>query len=80
MGIIITNSRGKHLTVPETADIPGFLKKHREAFGMTLQAVGEIVGVSRQAVYHWETGDSVPTNDNLFALVRYFGDGRRKRA
>lgn len=41
--------------------------------GMSLQAVATIMGVSRQAVWKWETGERWPLPERIPALARALG-------
>ena len=45
----------------------------RKAAGLTQEALGEKLGVSRQAVSKWETGAADPSTANLLALARLYG-------
>ena len=45
----------------------------RKAAGLTQEALGEKLGVSRQAVSKWETGTADPSTSNLLALAKLFG-------
>jgi len=49
------------------------IKEHRTRCKMTQEFVAETLGVSRQAVSKWETGDSDPSTSNLIALAKLFG-------
>lgn len=49
------------------------LKDHRTHCKMTQEFVAESLGVSRQAVSKWETGDSDPTMSNLVLLAKLYG-------
>ena len=49
------------------------LKDHRTRCKMTQEFVAESIGVSRQAVSKWETGDSDPTMSNLVLLAKLYG-------
>lgn len=40
----------------------------RKAKGLSQESLGETLGLSRQAISKWETGDSKPDLDNLIAL------------
>ena len=58
----------------ETAKTLGaVLKQHRTACKMTQEFVAEALGVSRQAVSKWESGQSDPSTTNLLALAKLFG-------
>ena len=45
----------------------------RKAAGLTQEQLGELVGVTRQAVSKWETGTADPSTSNLLALAKLFG-------
>ena len=47
--------------------------QHRKTLGLSQEALGERLGVSRQAVSKWETDAAVPDMENLLALARLFG-------
>ncbi len=49
------------------------IKEQRKASGLSQEKVAEFVGVSRQAVTKWETGQSAPSTENLFKLAEIFG-------
>ena len=49
------------------------IRRHRQKAGPSQEAVAELVGVSRQAVTKWETGQSTPSTENLFRLAEVFG-------
>ena len=45
----------------------------RKKYGFTQEQVAEKVGVSRQAVAKWESGDTVPDIMNCVSLARLYG-------
>lgn len=51
------------------------LKSHRARLGLTAAQFGQLVGVSGQSVYLWESGKSVPSKNQLprIAAVRALG-------
>ncbi len=49
------------------------LRKCRIRCNMTQEFVAEAVGVSRQAVSKWESGQSDPSTSNLLALAKLYG-------
>ena len=49
------------------------LKDHRTPCKMTQEFVAESLGVSRQAVSKWETGETDPTMSNLVLLAQLYG-------
>ena len=51
----------------------GVLKCRRTECKMTQEFVAEALGVSRQAVSKWESGQSDPSTTNLLALAKLFG-------
>lgn len=48
------------------------IKKRREELKLSQEYVAEQLGVSRQAVSKWETGQSEPTASNLIQLAKVF--------
>lgn len=49
------------------------LKDHSIRCKLTQEYVADALGVSRQAVSKWETGESEPTMSNLSALAKTYG-------
>ena len=49
------------------------IQQHRKALGLSQEALGERLDVSRQAVSKWETDVAVPDMENLLALAKEFG-------
>lgn len=49
------------------------LRALREQLRMTQEALGQLVGVTRQTIAAWEKGDSTPTLAQLFKLSRVMG-------
>ena len=45
----------------------------RKELGLSQEALGAELGVSRQSIYKWESGAAVPEVDKLVALSRLFG-------
>lgn len=45
----------------------------RKKAGLSQEALAEILGVSRQAISKWETGEATPEAGKVFALSRAFG-------
>lgn len=58
-------------------EVPGFdpvkLKQVRGAGGFTQAELARHLGVSRQAVYQWETGRTSPTREAFRAMCRLLG-------
>ena len=44
----------------------------RKELGLSQEALGEKLGVSRQSIYKWESDSSLPDVDKLIALSRLF--------
>ncbi len=49
------------------------IKHQRSVNGMSQETLAEKIGVSRQAVAKWESGQSLPSSENLIALSKIFG-------
>lgn len=49
------------------------IAQQRKKLGLSQEALGERLGVSRQAVSKWETNAAAPDMENLMALAREFG-------
>lgn len=49
------------------------LKQLREEKGLSQQALGEIIGVSKIAVYTYEKGKNYPEVRKFLALAEFFG-------
>ena len=45
----------------------------RKELGLSQEALGDTLGVSRQSIYKWESDASLPEIDKLIALSRRFG-------
>lgn len=51
------------------------LKRIRELYGATQDAVASAIGVNRVTVANWENGNSMPTSSNRERLSLYYGVG-----
>jgi len=49
------------------------ISERRKALGLSQEALGEKLGVSRQSIYKWESDSSLPDIDKLISLSRLFG-------
>lgn len=49
------------------------ISQKRKERGLSQEALGETLGVSRQSVYKWESDSTLPEIDKLIALSRLFG-------
>lgn len=49
------------------------IQELRKAMGLSQEALGEALGVSRQAVSKWEGDNGIPELDKLIAMSRLFG-------
>ena len=49
------------------------IKDCRQSAGLSQEKLSELVGVSRQAVTKWESGQSAPSTENLFRLAEILG-------
>lgn len=50
-----------------------YLKKLRTEKGLSQDALGEVLGISRQSVSKWEQGNSTPDIDNIGKLAEFYG-------
>lgn len=48
------------------------IAQKRKELGLSQEALGEALGVSRQAIYKWESGATLPEIEKLIALSRIF--------
>jgi len=49
------------------------ISEKRKELGLSQEALGEKLGVSRQSIYKWESDASLPDIDKLISLSRLFG-------
>lgn len=54
-------------------DFADKLQGYRKQRGMSQENLAEVIGVSRQAVSKWESGQSYPEMDKMIALSEFFG-------
>lgn len=54
-------------------NLPEMILTSRKALGLSQEQLAEQVGVSRQSISKWETGQSIPELDKLVVLSRIFG-------
>ena len=54
-------------------NLPEKLILLRKGKGLTQMKVAEALDVSRQAIFRWESGDSVPSTENLRILSELYG-------
>jgi len=52
---------------------PSALRDFRQARDLTHEGLALLLNVNRTAVTQWESGDKVPSRENLFALADVFG-------
>jgi len=55
------------------------LKEVREARGLTLGAVADACGVTRQLVAQWENATTAPNDDSLLGLIDLLGQKMMRR-
>ena len=58
----------------QTKTLGGRIQAFRKTAGLSQEALGEQLGVSRQAVSRWESDAAVPELEKLIAMSRLFGD------
>lgn len=51
----------------------GAIRAQRMRQGMSVQDLAEAVGVTRQAVYQWEDGETVPSPERHVAIANVLG-------
>ena len=49
------------------------IAQKRKELGLSQEALGEQLNVSRQSIYKWESDAALPEIDKLIALSRLFG-------
>lgn len=49
------------------------IAERRKLLGLSQEALGERMGVSRQAISKWEADGAIPEIDKLIALSKLFG-------
>lgn len=49
------------------------IAQNRKNLGLSQEALGERLGVSRQSIYKWESDAALPEVEKLIALSRLFG-------
>ena len=49
------------------------IAQKRKELGLSQEALGEKLGVSRQSIYKWESDAALPEIDKLITLSRLFG-------
>ncbi len=57
----------------EAKTLGGRIQAGRKSAGLSQEALGEHLGVSRQAVSRWEADGAVPELEKLIAMSRLFG-------
>lgn len=78
MRFVAVDEEGNYLPLPSVDEVPSFVKKGRQALGLSLRALAEQLGVKRQAVWNWEQGQTLPTLERLGQLVKMFGPAQDK--
>ena len=66
----------KNIKLNYTVDMPAIgarLRMLRNAKSITMQEMADIFDISRQTLYKWEYGKTVPDHSNLHALKDFFG-------
>lgn len=72
MKIVVLDDAGQVVNLPALKDVPEWLRKSRVSSNLSMQALGDMLGVTKQAVYSWEKGVASPTQENLAKLVSFF--------
>ena len=56
-----------------TQDLGARIRAARQAAGLSQEKLAERLGLTRQAVTKWETGQSAPSTENLLRLAEVLG-------
>ena len=70
--LIAVHEDGTEVSIPLDEQIPSWLKRVRAANNLSMQELGAKLGVSKQAVYLWESGTSTPTMARILKLMELF--------
>lgn len=54
------------------------LKRRRKKFGLTQEALADLIGVERPSVSYWENGTNQPKPENIAKLLMVFAEGYYK--
>lgn len=54
-------------------EIPQRIQESRKKKGISQEQLAEVLGVSRQAVSKWESGQAMPELDKVIGMSDYFG-------
>lgn len=49
------------------------ITRQRKKHAMSVSALSDMLGITKQAVYKWEKGVTIPSTDNLYAMSLIFG-------
>lgn len=58
---------------PAPQGLPEKLRSARKECGLSIEQLGERIGISRQRIGKWESGDGRPSPENLEKLAAIFG-------
>jgi transcriptional regulator with XRE-family HTH domain len=72
MKLVAMDDDGRTIDLPNAEAVPSWIKTKRSEKKLSLQDLGTALGVTKQAVYSWESGISAPTAENLTKLVSLF--------
>lgn len=78
MKVVVMDDAGNVVELPPVDEVPNWLKQKRTEKKISMQDLGEQLGVTKQAVYSWESGIATPTPENLAKLVALFGEQTQK--
>ena len=70
--LIVVTEAGDELEIPKADKVQPWLLKLREDKKLTQKALGQVCGVTAQAVCRWEQGVSSPSLDNVVRLMETF--------
>jgi len=72
MKLIAIDENGQQFDMPPIDKIGAWISRNRIKAGLSLNDVGSVLGVTRQAVYCWETQRANPSIVHMMKLVVLF--------
>lgn len=72
MKLVALADDGSVINLPALDTVPAWLKSKRLEKKLSLADLGEVLGVTKQAVFSWESGIASPTTEHLVKLVAAF--------
>lgn len=70
--MMAVSDSGHEYVLPSKEEIPAWIIKHRNARFLTGKQLGELLGVTKQAVGQWESGRSSPSLERIVSMIELF--------